>query len=135
MPHFEIHATDPARARKFYSGLFGWRFDPLPNVEEGAEKGAEAMDYHLIFGPGLSAEFTGGLMQRMDDAPAPGSPVRGCTLTFEVADCDERYAWALDHGGAEALPPTDYPGIGRSACVEDGEGNIVCFITPVTGEV
>ncbi len=24
--HFEIHATDPAAARAFYEGVFGWRF-------------------------------------------------------------------------------------------------------------
>lgn len=126
MPHFEIHATDPARARRFYSGLFGWSFDPMP--------GAEEVDYQLISGPNLGAELTGGMMKRMGAAPAPHGPVRGCTLTFEVADADERYAWALDNGGAEALPPMDYPGIGRAAYVEDGEGNIVGFITPATGE-
>ena len=64
------------------------------------------------------------------EAPEPGSPVRGGTMTFEVGDCDERYNWALDNGGAEALPPQDYPGIGRCAYVEDGEGNIVGMITP-----
>ncbi|WP_417205022.1 VOC family protein [Antarctobacter sp.] len=126
MPHFEIHATDTARARRFYGGLFGWEFAPM--------LGAEEVDYHLISGPNLGADLTGGMMKRMGVAPAPNGPVRGCTLTFAVADADERYAWALDNGGAEALPPMDYPGIGRAAYVEDGEGNIVGFITPVTGE-
>ena len=69
-------------------------------------------------------------MQRPDAAPAPCSAVRGCTMTFEVDDCDDHYDWALKNGGAEALPPMDYPGIGRAAYVEDGEGNIVGFISP-----
>ena len=51
-------------------------------------------------------------------------------MTFEVADCDERYEWALSNGGAEALPPQDYPGIGRCAYVEDGQGNVVGLIKP-----
>jgi len=72
-------------------------------------------------------------MRRMDDAPAPGSPIRGGTMTFEVADCDASYAWALANGGAEALPPQDFPGIGRCAYIEDGQGNVVGMIAPAAG--
>jgi hypothetical protein len=124
MPHFEIHVVDGARAREFYSGLFGWTFVPMP--------GGEAIDYHLIEGDriGMGKDLTGGMMLRMGPAPEGGAPVRGGTMVMEVADCDERYAWALAHGGSEALPPTDGPGIGRYAYVEDGEGNIVGMITP-----
>ena len=127
MPHFEIHATDVSRAKTFYSGLFGWTFQPM--------SGAEAVDYHLIEGTeiGMSKGVTGGMLRRMGEAPAPGSGVRGGTMTFTVPDCDESYSWALAHGGAEALPPADYPGIGRCAYVEDGEGNIVGMITPAEG--
>ena len=127
MPHFEIHASDVAAAKAFYEGLFGWRFNAMP--------GGEDVDYHLIEGPdiGLDKGVTGGLMHRMGDAPAPGAPIRGGTMTFEVENCDERYAWALANGGAEALPPQDYPGIGRCAYVEDGQGNVVGMITPEGG--
>ena len=124
MPHFEIHATDVERAKEFYSGLFGWKFAPM--------QGAEEIEYHLIEGNdiGLNKGVSSGIMRRMGEAPIQGSPVRGGTMTFEVADCDERYEWALANGGAEALPPMDYPGIGRAAYVEDGQGNIVGMITP-----
>lgn len=124
MPHFEIHANDCARAMAFYAGLFGWRFTPMP--------GAENVEYHLIEGDqiGPTKSLSGGLMRRMGAPPAPGAPIRGGTVTFEVDDCDARYAWALAHGGAEALPPMDYPGIGRCAYVEDGEGNVVGMIKP-----
>lgn len=127
MPHFEIHASDVDRAKSFYGGLFGWSFHPM--------EGAEDVGYHLVDGEGIGdgRALTGGVMRRMGAAPETGAPVRGCTLTFEVADCDERYEWALSNGGAEALPPTDYPGLGRAAYVEDGQGNIVGFITPVEG--
>ena len=127
MPHFEIHASDVEQAKAFYTGLFGWEFAPM--------EGAEDMDYHLIEGDqiGMEKGVTGGIMRRMGDAPEAASPVRGGTMTFEVADCDERYNWALAHGGAEALPPQDYPGIGRCAYVEDGQGNIVGMITPAEG--
>lgn len=124
MPHFEIHASDVDAAKTFYAGLFAWTFDQMP--------GGEEMSYHLIEGAdiGMQKGVTGGLMRRIGDAPAPGGPIRGGTMTFEVGDCDERYAWALSQGGAEALPPEDYPGIGRCAYVEDGQGNVVGLIKP-----
>lgn len=122
MPHFEIHASDVSAAKEFYKGLFGWHFSPMP--------GGEDIEYHLIEGPdiGMEKSVTGGIMRRMGDAPAPGSPIRGGTMTFDVDDCDAAYNWALEHGGAEALPPTDYPGVGRCAYVEDGQGNVVGLI-------
>jgi predicted enzyme related to lactoylglutathione lyase len=127
MPHFEIHAADTAAARAFYSGLFGWTFTEMPM--------GGGMEYYLIEGEGIGGPlpFSGGLMKRLDATPAAGSPIRGGTVTFEVEDCDERYAWALAHGGAEALPPTDFEGVGRCAYVEDGQGNIVGMIKPVGG--
>ena len=123
MPHFEIHAGDVEAAKAFYAGLFGWRFSPMP--------GGEDIGYHLIEGDDIGPDkgVSGGLMRRMGDAPAAGSPIRGGTMTFEVDDCDARYGWAVANGGAEALPPTDYPGIGRCAYAEDGQGNIVGMIT------
>lgn len=125
MPHFEIHVVDGARARAFYGGLFGWRFVPM--MEEAG--------YFLVEGEGVGEGqgLTAGMMPRQGAAPAPGGPVRGGNLVVEVADCDERYAWALANGGAEAMPPADFPGIGRCAYVEDGEGNIVGMITPERG--
>lgn len=128
MAHFEIHASDVEAAKTFYHGLFGWSFTPMP--------GGEDMQYQLIEGSeiGMDQGLTAGLMARMGPPPAAGSPVRGGTMTFEVTDCDQSYNWAASNGGKEALPPTDYPGIGRCAYVEDGQGNIVGMINPATGE-
>jgi hypothetical protein len=127
MPHFEIHVADVNAAKTFYTGLFGWSFTAMP--------GGEDVGYHLIEGDQIGGEsgLTAGLMLRMGDAPKAGGPVRGGTMTFEVAHCDTSYAWALANRGAEALPPQDYPGIGRCAYAEDGQGNIVGMITPAEG--
>lgn len=127
MPHFEIYVADVEKAKSYYSELFGWSFSLMP--------GAEEWEYHLAEGRDIGADkdCTVGILLR-PDAPHPaGSAVRGGTMTFEVDDCDAKYAWALDNGGAEALPPDDYPGIGRFAYVEDGQGNIVGMITPAKG--
>ncbi|TCL09187.1 hypothetical protein BXY66_1232 [Shimia isoporae] len=124
MPHFEIHVADVDAAKAFYSGLFGWSFTPMP--------GGEEIGYHLIEGEKIGAgnALTAGLMARTGPAPDAGSGVRGGTMTFDVSDCDASYNWALSNGGAEALPPQDYPGIGRCAYIEDGQGNIVGMIAP-----
>ena len=123
--HFEIHVNDMDRAKRFYTAVLGWEYVPM------SEGGGDDVQYHLVMsddiGPGHP--LTGGMMLRMGDAPAAGGPIRGCTLTFEVADVDATYATALENGGAEALPPTDYPGIGRAASCEDGEGNVFGIIT------
>lgn len=132
MPHFEIHVDDVERAKKFYGGLFGWKFIPMEMEGDAAE-----VQYHVIDAPYFKNEagaLSGGMMRRMGEAAPKGSPVRGGTMTFEVEDCDDRYEWALANGGSEALPPMDYPGIGRAAYVEDGEGNIVGMIASLDGD-
>ena len=128
MPHFEIHAKNVEKAKAFYAGLFGWTYQAMPDAVD--------MDYHLIDGDeiGTGKGLTGAFLRRPDAPPAPNGPIRGGTMTFTVADCDASYGWALDNGGAEALPPTDFPGIGRVAYVEDGEGNVVGMITPLQGD-
>jgi len=130
MPHFEIFVADVEQAKTYYAGLFGWTYSVMP--------GAEEWEYFLADGDDVGHDkgCTVGITRRPDTAHAAGSSVRGGTMTFEVADCDATYAWALSNGGAEALPPEDYPGIGRAAYVEDGQGNIVGMLTPAKdGEV
>ena len=123
MPHFEIHADDVEAAKAFYAGLFGWSFTAM--------EGGEDAQYALIEGAdiGMDKGLTAGLLKRMDGPASAGGPIRGGTMTFDVADCDATYKWALANGGAEALPPTDFPGVGRCAYVEDGQGNVVGMIT------
>lgn len=117
MPHLEIFAGDIDAAKSFYSGLFGWRYTPL--------EGAEDSGYFLALSDALAPGLSVALIRRPDTAHPAGSAVRGAIITFNVDNCDDAYAWALAHGGAEALPPADYPGMGRRAYIEDGFGNIV----------
>ncbi|MEE9453975.1 MAG: VOC family protein [Paracoccaceae bacterium] len=122
MIHFEIFVTDMTAAQIFYGHLFGWSFEKM--------SGGEDANYHLIISDALAGHMTGGMLARNTQMPKPGSGVRGSCLTIAVAKVDALYDWALSNGGAEALPPTDYPGIGRVAYIEDGQGNIVGMISP-----
>lgn len=118
--HFEIHVNDINRAQKFYGALFGWTFQQYG-----------PMEYFLVNSHdiGMGKPVSGALLPRNAPSPEPHTSPRGAVVTFIVADVDASYAKALEMGGGEALPPTDYEGIGRVAQIEDGEGNIVGMIT------
>ena len=128
MAHFEIHANDVAEAKTFYSKVLGWTFAAMP--------GGEAVEYQIIKGKGVGGrnKLTGSMMRLMGAASPAGSAIRGCTVSFEVADVDAAYSTALTIGGAEALQPADYPGFGRVAYCEDGQGNIFGMMTPAKGD-
>lgn len=66
-----------------------------------------------------------GMLRRLAGTPATGGPIRGAPLTFPVRDMDGRHDWALAHGGAEALPPVNCPGMSRVAHIEDGGANVI----------
>ena len=119
--HFEYHVSDTKWARDFYTGLFGWTYQSMPQG-----------DYHLVVGEGIGIgqPVSGALTLRNAPVPQPGSGPRGAVLTFTVADVDATYKKALATGGAEAMPPTDFEGIGRLAYCEDDEGNIFGIIQP-----
>ncbi len=117
--HFEFHVADTKRAKDFYAMVLGWSFQKMPGV-----------DYHLVISDGIGGDnpLTGALITRNAAPHAAGSGPRGAVMTFTVQDVDKTYAKALSNGGAEALPPTDFAGIGRVAYCEDGEGNIFGMI-------
>ena len=118
--HFELHVTDTVQARDFYSDLLGWRFEAMGDL-----------DYHLVLADGIGPDgpLSGALMPRNVPAPPVGTGPRGAVISFRVADVDTVYAKALEIGGEEAMPPTDFNGFGRLAYIEDGQGNIIGLMT------
>ena len=111
--HFEIHAEDPARAIKFYEGLFGWKFQ----LWDGPLK------YWVITtGPAEQRGIDGGLIHR--HGTIDGTAVIAYVCTVDVASVDESLRRALAGGGQLALPKMPVPGIGWLAYCKDTEGNI-----------
>ncbi len=110
--HFEVPADDPARAQKFYSQVFGWKFD----------KWDGPMEYWMtITGDNKEPGINGGLMKRV-----PGQ--FGITNYIEVSSIDEFLNKIRSNGGNVIVPKTSISEVGYFAQCTDTEGNIFGII-------
>ena len=67
-------------------------------------------------------------------APEIGAPVTGCNIVVGVEDVDGLMAKAVELGATEALPASDWPGIGRGGYLIDPDGNVFGLISPVLSD-
>ena len=98
--HVELPSDDFDRAQRFYSGLFGWEMQQVP----------EMPDYAMFrSGPGESGGAIG---------------LRGQTAPERMRIYWRRTLEEMDLlGGSIAVEITDVPGMGRYAAIVDTEGN------------
>jgi uncharacterized protein len=103
MVHLEIPAGDTAKAREFWTSLFGWQWQEF----EGP------MEYHTT----QFSDTTGGAIY----VPDPPDK-RGTCVYFDVDDINASCARVNELGGeaGEAMP---VPGMGWFAGCKDTEGN------------
>src|SRR3954464_9131709 len=100
--HFEIHASQPARAIEFYSALFGWTFTAWgPPDTYWLIKTGETNE------PGID----GGLVPRRGAGPTDGQAVNAFVCTVNVPSAADALTKALALGGTEALPLMPIPGV------------------------
>ena len=99
--HFELPADDTARARDFWSSLFGWSFRGWDGP----------IEYHMTEGvdPGGAIYLADG-----DE--------RGPIVYFDVDDMDAAIGRVRELGG-EADDKQEIPGFGHYAYCNDTEGN------------
>ncbi len=110
--HFDIPSDNPERAQKFYSQVFGWKFD----------KWDGPMEYWMIkTGDEKEPGINGGLSKRM-----PGQI--GMTNTIDVSSVDEYSKKVQSMGGQLIVPKTAIPGVGYFATCMDTEGNVFGII-------
>jgi hypothetical protein len=108
--YFEIQADDVARAIKFYSQVFGWRFTRVDGLP---------IEYWRIETDGQR----GGLLQRPAAAPPPRSGANAFVCSMEVEDFDRVAAKIVAQGGTIALPKFAVPSTCWQGYFLDTEGN------------
>jgi predicted enzyme related to lactoylglutathione lyase len=116
--HFEIHASDPAKAAAFYSAVFGWKITHLPELT-----------YWLI-DTGEGDGINGGIVERRGPNPAEDNPVNAFVCSIGISSVDDYVTRALKAGGTIALPKMTIPGVGYQAYVKDTDGNILGLHQP-----
>jgi predicted enzyme related to lactoylglutathione lyase len=104
---FEMPSRDTARAREFYTGLFGWSFEPFAG-----------MDYHM-------AGEAGGAVYSDSEA-------RGITAYFGVLDVEQAAKQVTELGG-KAGERQEIPGVGFYVQCEDLDGNRFGIYQEVAG--
>lgn len=110
--HFEVGVTDGARARDFYGGLFGWRFQTEPDDSNTL----------VVFEEGI-----GGNLMRVPEGASP-------YVTFYVlVDEPDGYLERAERlGGETMVATTPIPGVGAFAMLADPDGNRIGLFRPET---
>jgi predicted enzyme related to lactoylglutathione lyase len=109
--HFELPADDPARAEKFYSSVFGWKF----------QKWDGPMEYWMVMTESASSPepgINGGMGRRR----IPGEAMSN---TISVSSVDEYASKIQKAGGKITVPKSAIPGVGWLAYFQDPEGNLL----------
>jgi predicted enzyme related to lactoylglutathione lyase len=112
--HFEIPADDVARAKEFYSSIFGWQLQDMPEMDYTIVQTADVDETTQM--PAAPGAINGGIMRRSGETPAP-------VLTIDVESIDQALGQVEAAGGKVVRPRTEIPGMGAFAYFTDPEGN------------
>jgi predicted enzyme related to lactoylglutathione lyase len=111
--HFEIPADDVARAREFYSSIFGWQMQDMPEMDYTIVQTTAVDENQMPTAPGA---INGGLMRRSQETPTP-------VITIDVESVAQVLEQVEAAGGKVVRPRTEIPGMGAFAYFTDPEGN------------
>jgi uncharacterized protein len=102
----ELSTSDLGKSKAFYSETFGWGWG-------GSDQYAEVQ---------VSGRAVGGVMPRRPDMPAEVPD--HWLVYFGSADVDGDAKKVAELGGSVVVDPTDIPGMGRFAVLQDPQGGV-----------
>ncbi len=121
MVHFEIHAEDISRAKKFYEDVFGWKIARWEGPTEY---------WNITTGKKEEMGIDGGLMKRLGGEPKANTPISTYVCTIDVPKIDEYLKKIQEHGGKVTMEKSAIPGVGWLAYCLDTEKNIFGVMQP-----
>jgi len=112
----EIASNDSAKAKEFYTNVFGWKFQDSNAVTDG-------FAYHE-FSTGGGDYPAGGIYQISPEMCGPDQPPPPPHFLTYIAvnDVDENARRAVDLGGRVIKEASDIPNTGRFAIIADPTG-------------
>jgi len=117
--HFELPVDDMARAKEFYSSIFGWQLSEWPMPDGSQYVGVRTVEVdeatHLPKEPGA---INGGMVMRSKEVPAP-------IFAMTVSSIDDYVKKVEAAGGKVIKPKWDVMGSGFYAYVSDSESNVI----------
>jgi len=117
--HFEIPVDDLARAKRFYSTIFGWEIIDWPMPGGVTYTGVRTVPIdEKTFIPKEPGAINGGMTKRSKEVPAP-------IITISVSSIDEYVKKIEAAGGKAVMPKGEVPDMGFYAYVADSEGNVI----------
>ena len=113
--HFEIPFDDGGRAKAFYSGVFGWNTQDMPEMQYTMAMTGPVGDDGMPSEPGY---INGGMFQREDTINVP-------VLTIGVDSIEEALDKVEASGGKTVQAKQAVGDMGFTAYINDSEGNLV----------
>jgi uncharacterized protein len=111
--HFAVHADDLDRARRFYTAVFGWRF----------EAWGPPGFFRIFTGTDAAPGIEGALHERHE--PLSGTGMRGYECTVAIDDLPAIKAAVVSNGGTIIYDEVEIPTVGTLIQFLDTEGNVV----------
>ena len=112
--HFEIPFDDEKRAQNFYSKVFGWKLNPMPEMKYTIVHTVEVDKKNMPKEPGA---INGGMMKR--------DQIKSTVITINVDDIKKSAEKIKKGGGTIIVEPMKVGDMGMLAYFKDTEGNVV----------
>jgi predicted enzyme related to lactoylglutathione lyase len=106
--HFEFWSKDPEKTSKFYSKVFDWNIQSMPEL-----------NYNLVTTGGTGG-INGGIM-KPQEGPWPGN----MALYIDVDDLEQYVQRIKDAGGKIIVERMEVPEVGAFSLFEDPDGRVL----------